>query len=104
MIAARATEPKELISRVAADLNLTDFLPRKLRTLSGGELQRTVIARALIQDTPVLLLDEPVNHLDIHRQIEVLRYLKNLANDAGLNLSQELQVRLKEVLHVASDT
>ena len=75
----RTPEEKELINRIAADLNLTGFLPRKLRTLSGGELQRTVIARALIQDTPVLLLDEPVNHLDIHRQIEILRYLKNLA-------------------------
>ncbi|GBR76049.1 iron complex transport system ATP-binding protein [Candidatus Termititenax persephonae] len=68
-----------LLEKITVDLKLSEFLPRRLKTLSGGELQRTVIARALIQDTPILLLDEPVNHLDIHQQIEILRYLQNLA-------------------------
>ena len=69
---------KALLEKTSADLNLTGLLPRRLKTLSGGELQRTVIARALTQDTPVLLLDEPVNHLDIHHQLEILSYLKDL--------------------------
>ncbi|MDR1453981.1 MAG: ABC transporter ATP-binding protein [Candidatus Margulisbacteria bacterium] len=69
---------KSLLEKITADLKLTGLLPRRLKTLSGGELQRTVIARALAQDTPVLLLDEPVNHLDIHHQLEILSYLKNL--------------------------
>ncbi|MDR2432082.1 MAG: ABC transporter ATP-binding protein [Candidatus Margulisbacteria bacterium] len=70
---------KALLNKIAADLQLKALLDRRLKTLSGGETQRVVIARALTQDTPALLLDEPVNHLDIHHQLEILRYLKNLA-------------------------
>lgn len=56
---------------------------RRLGTLSDGERQRLCLARILAQDTPVLLLDEPVAHLDLPAKVEVLLLLRDLARAEG---------------------
>lgn len=67
---------KEIIESVSRRLDILDFKYRLLKTLSGGELQRVLIAKALIQDTPIIIMDEPTNHLDIHHQVEILQMIK----------------------------
>ena len=61
----------------------SELAGRPLGTLSGGEQQRAVLARALAQEAPILLLDEPTTALDIGRQQQVLELVARCASRAG---------------------
>ncbi len=67
-------------------LGLVELSGRALATLSGGEAQRAVLARALAQEAPVLLLDEPTSSLDIGHAIEVLELVDDLRRQMGLTV------------------
>ncbi|WP_245871844.1 ABC transporter ATP-binding protein [Sediminicola luteus] len=64
----------------ALTLTQTEYLAdRKCFQLSDGQLQKVMIARALAQDTPIILMDEPTTHLDMYHAIQVLKLLKQIS-------------------------
>jgi len=79
--AQRDDRVAEALRAVGLDEGLADRLPRDL---SGGQRQRAVIARALVLDPAILLLDEPVSALDAVNRIHVLELMRSLADDRGI--------------------
>lgn len=70
---------KATVARVAKELKLEQLLQQSTMTLSDGERQRAGIARALIQETPVMLLDEPTSFLDYPTKTATMKLLKQIA-------------------------
>lgn len=71
-----SAQDRHLTAAVLEELRLAHLCAACVTGLSGGELQKTLIARALVQEAPVLILDEPVNHLDIRNQVEILETVR----------------------------
>ncbi|MBR9915053.1 MAG: ABC transporter ATP-binding protein [Algicola sp.] len=63
--------------------NITDLKHRKCYELSDGQFQKVLIARALAQDTDLIILDEPTTHLDMYHKAYILKLLQRLAQDTG---------------------
>jgi iron complex transport system ATP-binding protein len=80
------TKDHEICAGLLDRLDLTRFAGRTLRTLSGGELQRLVLGRALAQEAPILLLDEPTSALDLGRRVDALEIVDALRLEHGLTV------------------
>jgi iron complex transport system ATP-binding protein len=74
---------REKIDWAIENTHVSDLASKSIHEISDGERQKTMIARALAQDTPVVLLDEPTAFLDLPNRIEIIRLLKNLAHRTG---------------------
>jgi len=77
---------RRIVADVLGRLALDEFAARPLGHLSGGERQRAAIARALAQQAPVLLIDEPTTSLDVGRQQAVLELIDELRKEQGLTV------------------
>jgi iron complex transport system ATP-binding protein len=82
-VSRRDEERVHLALERASALELAD---RRVGELSGGEQQRLLLARALAQEAPLLLLDEPTTHLDLQYQIALLDQVRDLARRDGLGV------------------
>ena len=71
-------EDKHKIQTALTENDLSNLSQRLFSNLSGGEKQRVMLARAMLQNPKLLIMDEPTNHLDVHYQVEVLRKVKCL--------------------------
>lgn len=72
------SEDYDIVNESLEKVGMLGFKNRSFSTLSGGEQQRVILARALAQQTPCLILDEQTNHLDIKYQLSLLNIVKSL--------------------------
>jgi iron complex transport system ATP-binding protein len=89
---------EEIINRAIANVRVEHLIKKKLDQLSDGELQMIMITKALSQDTPIILLDEPTAHLDLNNRVEIMRLLRKLAhkmNKAILIATHDLDLALQ---------
>jgi iron complex transport system ATP-binding protein len=78
------SDADERIARAALErLGLGDLADREITTLSGGERQLVLFARALVQEPEILLLDEPTAFLDLRHRVDVLREVRSFAREGG---------------------
>ena len=81
-----STEDLQLCDQVISLLGLQEMVLRRLEELSGGELQKVMLARALVQQPKVLLLDEPTSNLDPKNQYEMLSLVQSVARERGVTV------------------
>jgi iron complex transport system ATP-binding protein len=91
---------KSVVHKAIEKVGLYGFENRPVSQISDGERQRAVIARALAQDTPVIILDEPTAYLDVSNKYEIFHLLQVLANEKKKTIvlsSHDLNIALREV-------
>lgn len=91
-------EDREKISLALELVQISDLKAKKCYELSDGQLQRVMIARAIAQDTQLILLDEPTTHLDLYHKVQILKLLKSIAhktNKTILFTTHEIEIAIQ---------
>jgi iron complex transport system ATP-binding protein len=91
-------EDKQKINEAIAKARVQHLADKKISELSDGQMQMVMIARALAQDTPMILLDEPTAHLDLNNRVEIMNLLKRLTRETNRGIllaTHELDLALQ---------
>lgn len=86
------------VKEVIQIVGLEELAQKKCYELSDGQLQRVMIARALAQDTQIIMLDEPTTHLDLHHKVQILKLLRKIAKETRktiLYTSHEIELSIQ---------
>ncbi len=109
LLAQKTKQDEELINRAIELTEIKSFQKFHIDELSDGERQKCMIARALAQDTPIMLLDEPTSHLDVKNKAEITQLLKTIAEDFNKTIiysSHDVDIAKKNShiqLHIEND-
>jgi iron complex transport system ATP-binding protein len=103
-----SVEDEKVISQALADVGLADEIYTFFNDHSDGEKQRVLIAKAIAQQTPIILLDEPTAHLDLPNRIRILQLLRLLAHEQGKTIlisthELELAIQLSDRILLMSE-
>lgn len=93
-----STEDLLKVNEAIQMLELSNLKDKKCYELSDGQLQRVLIARALAQDTDIILLDEPTTHLDLYHKVQILKLLKSIAHQTKKTIlftSHEIEMTIQ---------
>jgi iron complex transport system ATP-binding protein len=90
LLSRQTSEDDKSISDAISRVGLDNKVKQTFSSLSGGEQQRGLIARALVQKAALIVLDEPVNHLDVYYQHQVLKLLRSLAHKLNITVVMSL--------------
>ncbi|MBQ8179489.1 MAG: ABC transporter ATP-binding protein [Candidatus Methanomethylophilaceae archaeon] len=86
MLGGPSSEDERIVDEAIERTGLSGYRDRMMNTMSGGERQRVIIARAIAQTPKILLMDEPTLHLDISMQFDALNLVHRLSRETGLTV------------------
>lgn len=101
-------EDKQIVGEAIEMVGISNLAERTIDTLSDGERQKAFLAKALAQQTPIILLDEPTAFLDFHAKISTLRLMQKLAHETKKIILMsthdvEMALRLSDLLWIVQD-
>ena len=101
-------EDTTIINNALESVNISDLKDKRCYELSDGQLQKVMIARALSQDTDVIVLDEPTTHLDMYHKAYILKLLQKLTKETGKTIlfsshEIDLAIQLCDTMVVMTD-